>query len=140
MFRILQAVYDRVLALKNGIVTNLVAWAGQPDTPATLDALLKQLQDKDGEIKQVEVQLHDLREEARKLAATINAVADQTELRAGGIHATDTSRLAAYNIPVPGAAMANRQAVQVPEKAVVRKIDDDEDGQGFVIRRWSNRL
>ena len=134
MFRILQAVYDRVTALKNGIVANLTAWAGQPDTPATLEALLQRLRDKDAEIKALEVLLHDKRDEARTLAAEINASADQTERRAGGIHAADTKRLADYNIPVPGASTANRQAAQVPQKAVLRKIADDDDGQGFIVR------
>ena len=133
MFRILQAVYDRVMSLKNGLVTNLTQWAGQPDTPAALDALLQQLQDKDKEIKALEVQLREKREEARKLAAIINAAADQTERRAGGIHATTPDRLADYNIPVPGAPV-NRQPTQVPAKAVIRQITDDDDGQGFIVR------
>ena len=132
MIRILQAVYDRVVALKNGIVTNLTAWAGQPDTPATLEALLQQLRAKDAEIKALEVQLHDKREEARKLAVIINAAADQAERRAAGIHATAPERLADYNLAVPGAA--RRTAAQVPEKAVIRQITDDDDGQGFLVR------
>ena len=134
MFRILQAVYDRIMALRNGIATNLAQWVGQPDTPETLDGLLQQLRDKDAEIKALDVQLRDKRAEARTLADTIAAAADQTERRASGIHATDTARLADYNMPVPGASIANRQPVQVPAKGVVRKIDDDDDGQGFIVR------
>ena len=132
MFKILQAVYDRVMALKNGLVTNLAQWTGQPDTPASLDSLLVQLQKKDAEIKALEVQLRDKREEARELATTIGASAAQTERRASGIHAADLNRLADYGMPVPGTS--NRQAAQVPAKAVIRQITDDDDGQGFLVR------
>ncbi len=134
MFKLLQAVYDRILALKNGLTTNLARWTGQPDTPATLDALLTQIQAKDTEIKAIEVLLHDKREEARKLAADFNAQADQTERRASGIHAADVERLADYGAPVPGAAPARRTGATVPEKAVIRQIADDDDGEGFVLR------
>ena len=133
MFKLLQVVYDRVMALKNGLSTNIARWTGQPDTPATLDALLGQIRNKDTEIKALEVQLHDKREEARTLASTIDAHADQTERRASGIHAADTERLADYGVPVPGAAQ-QRQAKAVPEKAVLRPIKDDDDGVGFILR------
>lgn len=133
MFKILQAVYDRVLALKNGLTTNLTRWTGQPDTVASLDALLQQLQAQDADIKALEVQLHDKREQARQLAATISDAADQTERRASGIHATDTERLADYGLPVPGRTTAARGS-QVPAKAVIRYIRTDDDGQGFITQ------
>lgn len=132
MFKILQAIYNRLMALKNGLVTHDTLWVGQPHTPATVDALMLSIQKKDAEIKALEVQLHDKREEARELAHQLDDVADQIERRATGFHADNLPRLADYGMPVPGTTQ--RQAAQVPVKGVVRQISDDDDGQGFVIR------
>ncbi len=134
MFKLLQAVYDRLMAVKNGLTANLTRWTGQPDTPESLDALLIQIQVKDQEIKALQVLLNDKREEARKLAAAINKQVDQTERRANGIHAADVERLADYGIHVPGTPSARRTAATVPEKAVIREIMNDDDGEGFVLR------
>ncbi len=133
MFKLLQVVYDRILALKNGLSANLARWKDQPDTPATLDGLLTQIQQKNQEIKALEVALRERREEARELARTLTAAAEQIERRASGIHATDIERLADYDVPVPG-VVPERRAATVPEKAVLRQITDDDDGHGFVLR------
>jgi hypothetical protein len=129
MLKYLQVVLDRLTGQKAGITTNSGDWTGQPDTPLTVQADMDAISTMDGQVDALEDQLSQKRADARALAATLTTKADQTDLRAKGIHATNPNKLQDYNIPIP----ADPQALPLPEKAIIKKITDDDDGVGFKL-------
>jgi hypothetical protein len=131
MRKYLQTVFDRLSALKNGINLNAPLWAGQPDTPATVQAEMDALVTINDEIEQLEDARQQKIAEARALAAAKNEVAGQIEKRAVAIHVTDPGKLNEYDIkagPAPG------EKRPVPGKAIIASIGDDDDGIGFKLR------
>jgi hypothetical protein len=130
MLKYLQVVWDRLSGQKAGISNNSAAWTGQPDTPLTVQGDMDALVAKNGEVDSLEDQLSQKRAEARTLASDLTDKADATELRARGIHATEPGKLQEYNISLP----ADAQNKPVPAKAVIKKIEDDDDGIGFKIK------
>lgn len=131
MRKYLQTVYDRLSSLKSGIAQNAPLWAGQPDTPATVQAEMDALVTIDNEIEQLEDARQQKIAQARALAAAKNGVADIIEKRAVAIHATDPVKLNEYDIktgPAPG------QPRPLPSKAIIASIGDDDDGIGFKLR------
>ena len=131
MRKYLQKVFDRLSGLKSGITLNSSDWAGQPDTPATVQAEMDVLSTMDNKIQQLEDALQQQIAEARTLAASTNDVASIIEKRAIGIHASTPLKLVEYNIkpgPTPG------QPRPIPGKAIISSIADDDDGIGFKLR------
>jgi hypothetical protein len=129
----LEKVINRLKAQKAGIVTNTASWTGQPDTPATHQAHIDALELIDADIKLLENQLSQKRAAAKLLAEQKNTVADATELRVKGIHATNTAKWVDYGIEDPAAILAARANRPVPAKGIIKNVMDDYDGIGFIV-------
>jgi len=130
MLKYLQVVFDRLSGHKNGITQNGLLWAGQPDTPVTVQADMDAITAANDAIDDAEDVWKQKIADGRQLAKDITKKADETEKRAIGIHATAPNKLIEYNIPLP----ADPQAVTVPLQAVILSITDDDDGIGFKMK------
>lgn len=129
----LQKVINRLKAQKAGIVANAASWTGQPDTPSTHQAHIDAVELVDAEIKTLETQLGQKREAAKLLADQKDTVAEATERRMKGIHASNTSKWMEYGVSDPAATVAARASRPVPTKGIVKKVVDDYDGIGFIV-------
>ena len=129
----LEKVINRLTQQKAGIVANATAWAGQPDTPATVQTNIDALETADADIHAFEVQLAQKREAAKLLAEEKNKHADATELRMKGIHAADSSKWLEYGVANPAATTAANAARPVPPKGIIKNVKDDYDGIGFIV-------
>jgi hypothetical protein len=124
----------RLKAFKSGISGNATAWAGQEDTPTTVQAHIDALEAADADIASLETLLTQKRQAAKVLAKQKEAVADAIELRVKGIHATATSKWPEYGVDDPNAAAAAAKGTRpVPEKGDIKNIMDDYDGIGFIV-------
>lgn len=130
MLKYIQKVVDRLTGHKTGITGNLARWEGQPDSPDTVKADIKELGDMDLEIEKAKDKLQQLRGEAHELSKAKDKKADATEKRAIAIHADDPDKLNEYNIKL----RKEGETVPVPGKAHIESVEDDVDGEGFIIR------
>ncbi len=130
MLKYIQKVVDRLSGHKTGITNNLEKWEGQPDSPDTVQADIKELEDKDLEIENAKDKLQQLRGEAHELSKTKDKKADATEKRAIAIHADDPDKLNEYDIEL----RKEGETVPVPGKAHIESVEDDVDGEGFIIK------
>ena len=130
MLKYIQTVVDRLKGHKTGITGNLAKWEGQPDSPDTVQADIKELEDKDEEIEKAKDKLQQLRGEAHELSKAKDKKAGATEKRAIAIHADDPDKLIEYNIEL----RKEGETVPVPGKAHIGSVEDDVDGEGFIIR------
>lgn len=129
-----QAIIDRLKAQKTGITTNATAWAGQPDTPATVQAHIDALEAADAEVLAMENLLSQKRGALKTLTQSKSAVADAIDLRVKGIHATAPAKWLDYGLADPSSDAAHaRTARQVPGKGIIKSVIDDYDGVGFII-------
>jgi len=132
MRKYLQTVKDRLTGLKIGVGSNAADWAaaGLPETPATVQAEIDPLDAADNEIELLTEQLKEKQADARTLANTKNAAAEVIEKRAIAVHATSLGKLPQYGISVPAGSGSART---LPVKAVIKDVEDDDDGIGFKI-------
>lgn len=133
MLKYLQKVKDRLSGLKAGITSNVALWTGV-DTPATVQAEIDLIDTVDNEIEALKDQLSQKLASARTLATNKNEAAEIIEKRAIAIHATDTGKLVEYNISIPDGAGTPRE---LPVKAIIKSVTDDDDGIGFKIAMQS---
>ena len=132
--KFIEAIIIRFKAFKIGISSNPTVWAGQADTPVTVQAHIDALETVDVEIASLETQLTQKRQAAKLLANQKEAIADAVQLKVKGIHATATNKWPEYGVTDPNAAAeAARSTRPVPEKAVIKNIVDDYDGIGFIV-------
>lgn len=127
----IKRVYDRFAKLKSGMAQNAAAWAGQPDSPTTMQSELDALSVLDNEIERLEDALKQKVAAAHALLAQKAKDADAIAARAIGIHATEPAKLDAYAIKVGRKRGSSRP---VPGKAYITGIKDDDDGMGFKVR------
>ena len=130
MLKYLQKAKDTLTGLKAGISSNAAAWAGQPDTPVTVQAEIDLLDAADAEIELLKDQLSQKLAAARALAANKTETAKAIKKRAIGIHATSADKLVEYNIRVP---RGPGQPRELPTKAIIKSVKIDDDGIGFKI-------
>ena len=134
MLKYLQKIKDQLTELKAGITNNSADWAGQSDTPVTVQAEIDLLDTIDSEIEALKDQLAQKQIDARTLAGNKNDAVEIIKKRAIAIHATTPNKLIEYNITVlsgPGAARP------LPIKAIIKSVTDDDDGIGFKIAMQS---
>jgi hypothetical protein len=112
----LDVVVKRLKLQKQGIAGNAASWTGQPDTPVTHQAHIDALETMDTDIRNLETQLTEKRQAARLLAKQKNDVANATDLRVQGIHATTPGKWIEYGLIDPTADSSARGVRAVPEK------------------------
>ncbi|MCF8459856.1 MAG: fibronectin type III domain-containing protein [Flavobacteriales bacterium] len=130
MLKYLQKAKDKLTGLKAGISTNSAAWAGQPDTPASVQTEIDTLDTMGAEIELLKNQLKQKLAAARILATAKTDAAKIIEKRAVAIHATNANKLVEYNIRISGVAGTARE---LPTKAIIKRVKHDADGIGFKL-------
>ncbi len=108
---------------------NAAKWAGQPVSVADIDGHIGNLEDIDKEIEDAKDALQQQRELARKMRNDKQKDLDQVDSLAIGLHKDDPEKLSDYDIKL----RKEGEAKPVPDKAVIESIEDDVDGEGFVI-------
>lgn len=121
---------DGLKALKKGIELNVAAWIGQPDTAATVQADIDELELADSDIAGLEAQISQKRAAARQLATAKAAKISIISQRAQGIHAANPEKWVEYGIVAGPTPATTRPA---PAKGVIISVADDSDGIGFVV-------
>ncbi len=135
MLKYLLKVKDRLSGLKAGMVNNPIDWpAAGVDTPVTVQAEIALLDTADSEIELLQDQLKQKQDDSRALAASKNAAAEIIEKRVIAAYATNPGKLVEFNISIPGGPGTARE---LPLKAVIKSVADDDDGIGFKITMQS---
>lgn len=114
---------------KAGMTNNSALWTGQPVTTLDIDGHINNLQTLDTEIEAAKDLLQQKRADARQAVTDKQENLDQVDNLARGIHASNPTKLNEYDIK----QRKEPVAAEVPAKAVIISITDDDDGIGFKI-------
>jgi hypothetical protein len=128
----LKIIIDRLKTQKAGFTNNATAWVGQTESPATTQVHIDELELLDDEISALKIKLKQKLSAARKLALQKNNVAIAQEFKIKGIHADTKEKWAAYGVAKPAAKIKGSKPV--PTKGIIKKIINDLDGEGFIIK------
>ena len=130
MIKLIQDLRNELTDLKKGMETNDTKWTNQEVTAIKVKAIIDDLQSKDDDISAAVIALSKARTAGRDAVATNIPVAEQIVSLAEGIHKMEPSKLEDYNLQLPAA----RKAKVTPGKAIIKSIETDDNGEGFVIK------
>jgi len=125
----LQKLKNRLVALMNGVTLHAADWAGQAETPATIQANIDQIDAMQADINDLDDQLSQKRKEGRTLETELTLIADTIENKAIGFHTTNPEVLVDYDIEL----RKTPEKRPVPTAVLVPVLEDDVDGEGFII-------
>ena len=125
----LQKLKNRFVGLLNGVTIHAADWLGQAETPVTIQANIDQVDAIQAEINALEDQLSQKRKEGRTLETELNLIADTIENKAIGFHTSNPEVLNDYDIKL----RKPPEKRPVPTAVLVPVIEDDVDGEGFII-------
>ncbi|MEI8202501.1 MAG: hypothetical protein WCH34_05785 [Bacteroidota bacterium] len=120
---------NRFVQLLNGVSTHPAKWAGQAESPITIQANIHQLDSIQQEITQKENELNKKKKEAREIEKSLTPIADGIKSKAIGFHNPEPEQLQSYGIKLRKA----KEKKAVPDKKLTAVIEDDVDGKGFKI-------
>jgi hypothetical protein len=115
--------------LKKGIQKYTALWKDQSFTSESLQADIDALKAMDDSISALETELSKKKKEARILENEKQAVADKITKIASGFHADKPEQLLDYGLKPRKSAEAKPR----PTKQLTVSLEDDSDGQGFVV-------
>lgn len=125
----LQDAHDELGNLKTGMETNNALWQNLDVKAKDLQDTMDELKTCDDNIQKAETQLQQAREEARTKVLQVQPLINKVTNLAIGLHATSEIKLGDYGIKSRKAATVK----EIPAKAVIAKIEDDFDGEGFIL-------
>jgi len=129
MLQYLVKLRNRFVNLKNGVTLHAADWAGQSETPVTIDANIAAIDAKQADINAKEDELSIAKKQARELEKSLDLVGDTIENKAIGFHTAHPEVLVDYDIAV----RKPREKAPIPSAVLVPELKDDVDGQGFVV-------
>ena len=129
MIKYIRTLVDELKALKKGMTTHATIWNGMAVTEKQLQDAIDELEKQESDIEDAETLLIQQRTAGRNLVEKHMLLASQATNLALGLHPTDSKELLDYNIQ----PRKDSGKVPVPEKAVIASIEDDVDGEGFII-------
>lgn len=129
MLKVVRKLIDGLSDLAKGMKANSGIWANQVVTEPQVQAAIADLQAKSDAVEAAERALDRARLELNATVEKHQLIETQVEKLAEGIHAAEPHKLVDYNMDLPSA----RKAKAAPAKTVVDKIEDDDDGVGFVV-------
>ena len=136
MTKYIQDLASTLSERKAGIKKNAALWANQPVTETMVNDKMKELTKLDEEITETENLLQQKQTAARELVEqTEDGILAQIDNLATGLHTANPEKLNEYGIK----PRKPSQAKPLPAKAVIQNIEDDSDGEGFVITIVSQR-
>ena len=125
----LQKLRNRFVGLKNGVTIHIAEWAGQAETPVTIQANIDQVDTVQAEINALEDQLSQKKKDGRTLESELTLIAETIENKAIGFHTSNPEVLNDYDIKLRKPYTKR----PVPTAVLVPVIEDDVDGEGFII-------
>jgi hypothetical protein len=125
---------DRLAALKAGMEKNPALWTDLTVTVQDVNGIISGIEAKSAEVENAkQVQALKL-SEARDLSGTANKLADKIENLANGFHAENSDKLLEYGIKPKKA----KEQKPVPSRILIPIIEDDTDGEGFIVSTQSD--
>lgn len=129
MVKYLRKIIDKLKMFKSGMESNVATWAGQSETPASVQAKVDLLVAKEQEIVDKKEELSVLSAEARVLETETGRYSDGMENLARGLHVDTPEKLSEYGIP-PAKPITPSNPPTMPLTVVLK---DDTDGEGFIV-------
>ena len=129
MLRYLRDEIDRLHGFMLGIGKNPEKWANNEVTEAEVKTSIDSLEAAEKQIEEIKSLLSQKQLEARNLKNTAVKLGDKLENFINGYHADDPQKLIEYGIE-PKKTYTKRQ---VPTAKPLIAIQDDTDGEGFVL-------
>jgi len=126
----LQKLRNRFVGLKNGVTIHIAEWAGQAETPVTIQANIDQVDTVQAEINALEDQLSQKKKDGRTLESELTLIAETIENKAIGFHTSNPEVLNDYDIKLRKPYTKR----PVPTAVLVPVIEDDVDGEGFILK------
>lgn len=135
MTKYIQELIDKFKSRKSGMQKNDALWNNQPVTTDDIDGHIGELEGVDKQIEAAKDTLQQKRQLARQMRNDKLKDLQQVDHLAEGLHKDDPEKLNEYDIKLPKPG----EAKPVPEKAVIESIEDDVDGEGFIINIKAQR-
>ena len=120
---------DHLGFLKGGMGKNQSLWTDQTVTIASVDEMLARIETQNREVENAKQELAQKISDARAVSNEASLLAEKIENLASGFHAGSDAKLLEYNIKPRKA----KGAVTVPETKLIPTIEDDTDGEGFIV-------
>lgn len=129
MIRYLREESDRLSGFKGGIEKNSAKWAGNEITPAAIQTQIEQLSAQEKLIESTKTLLNQQQLEAKEIQQNAAKLGDQIESYINAFHPNDAERLLDYGL-VPRKQYTKKQ---IPTAKPAITIQDDTDGEGFIL-------
>lgn len=119
----------RLISLKGGMEKNPAIWTNQTVEITEVNQMIAGIDSKDAEVEAVKQQQTLKLSEARELSNTAGKLSDKIENLALGFHSDNVEKLVEYGIKQKKVATPK----PVPSKTLIPKLEDDPDGEGFIV-------
>lgn len=129
MFKFLSKPQQLLINLKSGISKHSAKWAGQAETPASIQNTITEINSINSEIIQLQAQLTKKLHEAKQLGQQSMLLCDSIIKKAKGFHSFEPVALVDYGIK----ARKTKEKRPVPATRLGVSIVDDVDKEGFIV-------
>ena len=129
MIRYLREEYDRLAGFKSGIEKNSAKWANNEITPVIIQAQIDQLSDQEKLVESTKTLLNQQQLSAKEIQQKAAKLGDQIENYINAFHPNDAEKLLDYGLE-PRKQYTKKQ---IPTTKPVITIQDDTDGEGFIL-------
>ena len=120
---------ERLRALRAGMSNNLTSWTAQTVEVQAVDTMITNIDAKDAEVDSAKQTLSLKSSEARELGNAAVKLADKIENLALGFYSGNEDKLIEYGIK----SKRTYTTKPAPTKTLVIKLEDDTDGEGFIV-------
>jgi len=129
MVKYLQSVIDRLKTIKSGMENNATFWAGQPETTASVQTKIGELETEEVNLDEMDRLLKVKVSDAHKLSEVCNIYVEKLENLAKGVHSDSPEKLTEYAVQLRKKGTPGTK----PTKIIIPVIEDDSDGNGFIV-------
>jgi hypothetical protein len=134
MIRYLREESDRLSGFKSGILKNSTKWAANATTTDTIQSNIDLLNAKEKQIENTQTLLAQQQLEAKTLKLTCSKFGDEVENFIYAYHPGEQEKLLDYGIE-PRKSYTKKQ---MPSSKLLVSIQDDTDGEGFILTTQSD--
>jgi len=120
---------EQLRSLKAGMEKNPTLWTNQTVQVTEVEQMIANIDAKDAELNAIKHEQSIKTSEARELSASAGKLSDKIENLAWGLHADNPDKLVEYNVKQRKTAVPK----PVPTKTLIPKLEDDTDGEGFIV-------
>jgi hypothetical protein len=120
---------ESLLLLKAGMEKNPTLWTDKTVQTTEVDQLLTDIQTADASVEETKQQLSIKLSGARDVSTGAFKLAEKIENLASGLHNGDAEKLMEYGIK----PKKTKETIPAPTKILIPKLEDDTDGEGFII-------